>query len=232
MAHAYFIVGTGEEGIAQATAVAEREWGIKTHENPDLSILRYGLFSVDDARNLVTASGPIAGDRKLVIISVKRIFHEAQNALLKLFEEPPEDTTLVLVVPSAGVLLHTLRSRLMPLPNVSAEGTAREHTEEIVNQFLKANANERKKLCDHLLARSGSDKEEERQQARFDSVRLVEGLLLTARKEALAGNKSREVRLYTAELVGFLPTLHTRSAPLKLILEHLQLVIPSGLLKT
>ena len=40
----------------------------------------------------VAASAPFVGDYKVVIISASRAYHQAQNALLKLFEEPPEGT--------------------------------------------------------------------------------------------------------------------------------------------
>jgi len=48
----------------------------------------------------------------LFVIAASFITHEAQNALLKLFEEPPVDTAFVLVVPPAFQLLPTLQSRI------------------------------------------------------------------------------------------------------------------------
>jgi len=42
--------------------------------------------------------------------------HAAQNAILKTLEEPPPDTTLVLVSSSADALLATVRSRCLRIP--------------------------------------------------------------------------------------------------------------------
>lgn len=51
------------------------------------------------------------GRRAAVIADAEWLNQEAQNALLRLLEEPPRDTTLVLVAPSSAGLLATVRSR-------------------------------------------------------------------------------------------------------------------------
>src|SRR4051812_8412136 len=118
MAQSYFVAGEAEQGIKQALTFGERALGLTGTNNPDILVLRYGLFSVEDSRKLIDAAYRSAsgGNGKLIIASAPRLFHEAQNALLKVFEEPPAGVTLVLVVPSAGILLPTLRSRLLSLP--------------------------------------------------------------------------------------------------------------------
>src|SRR5688572_18167245 len=116
MAHAYYVTGEADEGIAKATAFAGRALGITGSANPDLVVLRYQHLSVDEARKLtdIAVAAP-CGEHKAVIVSTTRFFHESQNALLKLFEEPPAGVTLILVIPSDGILLSTLRSRLCAL---------------------------------------------------------------------------------------------------------------------
>ncbi|MEA2701466.1 MAG: polymerase subunit delta [Candidatus Parcubacteria bacterium] len=239
MAHAYYVAGEGEEGIGKAEAFAESEFGIRGRGNPDLVLLRHNLFSVDDARRLmdVAVAAPV-GDRKVVIVSMTRFFHEAQNALLKLFEEPPAGVTLVLVLPSEGVLLPTLRSRLSTLPVSAAKGSGEEQASgmsELAREFLAADDAEREKFVAKLVDRSKSDKDEEKQQARSDAVRLAEDLMRSAdaaRMIGKEGHDERQLRLFIDDLMHFLPLLHTRSAPLKLIYEHLRLVIPKDLSKT
>jgi len=51
------------------------------------------------------------GRRAIVIADADWLNHGAQNALLKLLEEPPPDTTLVLACENASTLLATVRSR-------------------------------------------------------------------------------------------------------------------------
>jgi DNA polymerase-3 subunit delta' len=81
---------------------------------------------VDQVRDLVDhrlALKRFEGRRRFVIIDPADAMNvQAQNALLKTLEEPPEDTTLVLVASSPDLLLPTLRSRcarvaFSPLPD-------------------------------------------------------------------------------------------------------------------
>lgn len=53
------------------------------------------------------------GRRAAVVADAEWLNAEAQNALLRLLEEPPPETTLVLVSRSPGVLLATIRSRCL-----------------------------------------------------------------------------------------------------------------------
>ncbi len=148
--------------------------------------------------------------------------------MLKIFEEPAVGTTLFLVVPSEGMLLPTLRSRLLPLPS---SDDMREISPE-VKVFLKASSAEREKLVAKLLDRTKSDKDEEKQAARNEAVQLVEGLIEAAyaKREVVKDVVEREeLMAFLSDLDAFLPILHERSAPLKLIFEHILLVIPKHL---
>jgi DNA polymerase-3 subunit delta' len=62
---------------------------------------------------------PFAGDRKVFIVGdaerliVQESSQEAANALLKVLEEPPSDTTIILTTSDPHALLPTIRSRLV-----------------------------------------------------------------------------------------------------------------------
>ncbi len=70
---------------------------------------------VDQVRDLVDhrlAMKRLEGRRRFVLLDpADAMNHQAQNALLKTLEEPPDDTTLVLVSASPDALLPTIRSR-------------------------------------------------------------------------------------------------------------------------
>lgn len=219
--HAYFFAGEREVGVAAALAYGTDTLGLSGPSNPDIFVFRYALFSVDDARKVIRLSdqAAVTGERKLVVIAADRLFHEAQNALLKLFEEPPPDTTLVLVVPTAGILLSTLRSRLLPLAGDEAR------VSDEARAFIAASGAEREKMVAKLLERAKSDKDEEKQAARGEALRLVEGLAAVA-YSAWKEKGSAEFALFARELDRFIPILHERSAPLKPILEHTLLTVP------
>jgi DNA polymerase III delta prime subunit len=223
--HAFYLEGEADNARTRALSYVETELGLIPTGNPDVISLNYGLFSVEHARSLaeIASQAPARGTQKVLIVSVSRLFHEAQNALLKLFEEPPADTTLILILPSAGILLPTLRSRLLPLPTNESGATA----PSSADAFLRATPEERAKLIDKLIERTKSDKDDEKQAARREAVALVEGLLVRS-YGLLQKGEDAEVRAFASDLDRFLPILHERSAPLKLIFEHLQLVWPKA----
>lgn len=220
--HAFVIEAEAEEGIEVAQAWAKEELGMTLEQNPDISILRYGLFSVADARKVAetVASAPFAGEHKVVIIAASRAYHEAQNALLKVFEEPPAGTYLFLVLPTLGGLLPTLHSRVQLLN--SDVGRTTSHISEEVGEFLKAGKEKRSAIIKKLA--SGKD-EEERREHREEAITLVNGI-----EEALRRNGLEKGAATLREIATFRGHLYDRSAPVKMILEHLSLVIPSNVL--
>jgi hypothetical protein len=225
--HAYLYAGDRAEGIEAGRAYAADALGLTGANHPDVAVFEYGLFSVADARRVAGFANqvPLEGDRKLIAIAAGRIFHEAQNALLKLFEEPTEGTTLVLIVPAEGILLPTLLSRLLPLPG----GETGKRIPLAARAFLDAAPAEREKLAAKLVARTKSSNEDEKQAARLEAVSLVSGLMLAAHEARKSAKDTRELDLFLRDLDRFLPILHERSAPLKLILEHLLIVLPARL---
>lgn len=66
-------------------------------------------------------SRPAMGHRKVFVVGdaealvPQEASPEAANALLKLLEEPPADTTIILTAADPAVLLPTIRSRLLPV---------------------------------------------------------------------------------------------------------------------
>lgn len=227
--HAFVIEAEAEEGIGIAGAWVEKELGIKAAGNPDVAILRYGLFSVADARRVteLAAGAAFAGEHKVVIIAASRAYHEAQNALLKVFEEPPAGTYLFLILPSLGGLLPTLRSRVQVLKHEARSTKPETSTKHEINpamEFMKASREKRSALIKKLT--SGKD-DEDRRENRDLAIAIVNGI------EAASYTYGSQAALKYPELLSDIATLrmhlYDRSAPVKMILEHLSLIIPQGL---
>lgn len=230
--HAYFVTGERAKAVEAARTFAEANLNEDT-KSLDIVTLSFELFSVDDARRLITtASTSGTGGQKVIIASITRIFHEAQNALLKILEEPPAGTTIILCVPSEGVFITTLRSRLLPLPESGEHSASHTNPDSITARFIAASPEEREKIVGKLVEQSKSDKEETKQQARREAIELLQGLTEAAHarlhtaKTALAKKDALEL---LEDLASFMPILYERSAPLKLLFEHLLLVIPTDL---
>jgi hypothetical protein len=73
-----------------------------------------------------------------------------------------------------------------------------------------------------------SDKDDEKQAARMEAVHIAEGLIRTAQAKRLKAKaeEAENLTLLLKDLDRFMPVLHTSSAPLKLIFEHLLIVMP------
>lgn len=108
-------------------------------ESVDTSHLVKSSFGIGDARELtrMSASRGWESGRRFVIFA-ENMTEEAQNALLKLFEEPPQATIFYLVIPNASILLPTLRSRLI----ISGEETQSSEA-PLSQEFVKMNYGER-----------------------------------------------------------------------------------------
>ena len=221
MHHAFVIESEAEEGIGAALAWVEKELGVKTENNPDISVLRHGLFSVADARRVseLAAGVAFAGESKAIIIAASRAYHEAQNALLKVFEEPPAGTYLFLIMPSLGGLLPTLRSRVHVLDrNVRHQVS---YIPESAREFLKATKEKRSAMIKKIAEHKGGDAAV----AREEAIALLNGI------EAMYRNQIPITQCVAllSDIATLRPYLYDRSAPVKMILEHIAVVMPRDL---
>jgi hypothetical protein len=231
MAHAYVIEGNAEDVVLLAREFAAQSLSITKGNSPDIQVYTFGHFSVEDARRVIDAAAQSAiGDSRLIVLHATRFFHEAQNALLKVFEEPPEGVVIILGVPTAGILLPTLRSRLTALPG--GRSAPLSDPASLAAGFLAMGKQEREKYAAKLVERTRSDKQETKDQARAEAQELMAGLtaLAYSRLHETASDRDRdELRQFAEDLSAFAPIMHERATPLKLIFEHLLLVIPKAL---
>ncbi|HVW82671.1 MAG TPA: hypothetical protein VHC68_01875 [Candidatus Paceibacterota bacterium] len=216
--HAYVIEGGVEEGVEAAKECIARELGMKAAGDPDVVILKYGLLSAEEAREIagIAAQAPI-GERKAIVIAAGRAYHEAQNALLKIFEEPPANTYLFLVVPTLGSLLPTLRSRV----EILARAAAPQGGSQAARDFLTMSAEKRATYIKKLA--TGRD-EDERREHRDEALAIVDGLEAAAASRGVGKHQA-----FLSELAKLRSYLYDRSAPVRMILEHLSLTLPKDL---
>ncbi len=90
----------------------------------------YTVIRVDDVRRTVSFFGSTAGEggwRIAIVDAIDDLQREGANALLKVLEEPPERTLLLLVSHAPGRVLPTIRSRCrrLLLRPLAAEDVAR-----------------------------------------------------------------------------------------------------------
>ena len=105
--HAYLLEGEREQLLAEVLK------SLNAFKNCETIEIKTDTFKIEDSRNLksMSAEKSFSSGKKIFIISANSILREAQNAMLKLFEEPISDTHFFLIVPDINSLLKTLVSR-------------------------------------------------------------------------------------------------------------------------
>ena len=112
--HAYFIHAF-ENGVQKIKEFLKKEFNVEHKQNPDFYHEKFETFGIDESRRLKdlhSSKSFTEGGKRIFMIETSNMTHEAQNSLLKIFEEPNEDSHFFLIMPSIEVLLPTLRSRL------------------------------------------------------------------------------------------------------------------------
>ena len=70
-------------------------------------------LKIDEARKIIDEAYVAEREDKIIVIAATKFGEEAQNALLKILEEPPKNTVFFLITPFINALLPTIRSRLV-----------------------------------------------------------------------------------------------------------------------
>ena len=211
--HAYAIV-SAEPVRLDIISHIEKEHGIKARGNPDLFVQKYEVLTIDDARKLkdAHATRPFAENgRKYFILEIDSITHEAQNALLKIFEEPNEYARFFLIVPSEEMLLPTLRSRLFIVRTRS--GLASDMGTAYINDFLDLSPAERIAFADKLAADISDGKKPKSAALDFCSDLSKHLRTLGIEKNAVALAKIARTESY----------LRDRASSIKQLLEYVAL---------
>src|SRR3989344_3617506 len=153
--HAYLIEGDRAEIVPDILEFL-KSLGIEKG-NPDFYYIELDSFKIEDARNLKshgTEKGFSSG-KKIFLISANSFLLEAQNSLLKLFEEPIEQTHFFVVTPDVNNLLRTLVSRFYV---VSTRQDLTENRD--AEKFIEMDLQNRINFIKELLAEEGEENEE------------------------------------------------------------------------
>jgi len=131
--------------------ILNRDLNFDVNANPDFLLIENQSFGIDDARDLKrwVIGKPLANKIKVSLIVTKTITHEAQNALLKVLEEPPIGTYIFISLESLGGLLSTFISRIKIL-EVSEDDTKINISQNSAQKFFHSKMKERFSLIRSL----------------------------------------------------------------------------------
>lgn len=213
--HAYCVIGDAKSAVSEITRFLEREFGLRAAGNPDFWIREYEMFGIDEAHALKEASERRAFvERKVFIVSAFVLTDEAQNALLKTFEEPAPKTYFFLILPTEEILFPTLRSRLQLIKLTGRQSVS------LVDAalFLKSDLPKRLAMLKPLfLLEEGKRGEAE------SFTRTLECLFCERGNIAVFSSVDSNALF---EILFVRKYIMDRSPSFKILLEHLALVLP------
>ncbi|MFT5849908.1 MAG: hypothetical protein ACI9H6_000734 [Patiriisocius sp.] len=180
-------------------------------QSSDVTHIITDRFAIADARALSTNAlqKPIEQDTRVFVLVVKALPIESQNALLKLFEDPPEYAQFYLVIPQEGMLIPTLASRVSIID--SNQGTKLE-TNDIFETFHKAS------YADRLSSIADAAKKKD--------VQFFEEIVVGA--EVFASKDSQKNAQLLSSILFIRGYLKTPGASAKMLCEELALSLPKG----
>lgn len=214
ISHAYIVEGDADPAVAAICAFCEGELLCPVAGNPDFIVERYDTLLVDDAVSLRDRQSMVTSGegRQIIVASFRNATRDAQNALLKVLEEPAERTHFFLVVPYASLLLPTVRSRAV-LIRFGGAGEA-----ELATPWLKAAVGKRMALAEKLAKDIRDEKK-----TRADGLSLLDALERALAPQVHANPGA--ARAARAVLAVKRRWNHHGSSP-KLLLESVALALP------
>jgi len=205
----YFVEHKAEEAVHKLKEFLTEVVGVKIAGNPDFSHRKFDNFTIDDARSITQGESrkDFSGGKKIFIIETDFITEEAQNALLKVFEEPTIGTHFFIISPQ-DVLLPTLRSRMQVY-------VSEEEEKNIYENVLVMNLKERLEFVKDIT--EGIKDEDKTKQ---DAISFLNGI---EKQLYEMGVEQNSEKLKICEQTR--DSLYDRGAPIKIILENLVLSI-------
>lgn len=216
--HAYLIEAVYEDIRSEI----KEFWG--RGKDFELIEIRADSFKIEDARNLKSyASEKGFLGKKIFLISANSILLEAQNSMLKIFEEPIPDTHFFVVVPDASALLKTLLSRFYFISARQELDKEKKEAEKFIAMPLK----DRIEFLKDLLAETDEENGEENAVVQ-DSARSKALRFLNALEFVLHKNTSTAVHGMGIfdHIFKVRELLRMPGSSAKILMESVALIIP------
>lgn len=211
--HAYVLEGDKEASVSNLYNFLENDLKIKTRANPDFSFNEFENFGIENGRDLRNQASrkTVQGNMRIFVIAISSITSEAQNALLKLFEEPAEGVHFFIIVSSAEIFLPTLRSRF----NILVQGRTLDldkNNKTLADEFIKCSYEKRLSLLKDII--ENKDKTQ--------SLKFLNDLEVTLYKYKGSPCKNEDVEIFEM-LQKSRDYIRGRAPSVKMILENLAL---------
>jgi len=223
--HGYLIEGRREEIVPEILAFCE-ELDIKTTSNPDFYHIEIDNFKIDEAFDVraMSVNKSFTSSKRIFILSINNFSLDAQNVLLKMFEEPTENTHFFLVVPDTNALLKTFISRFYFISTKSDQGQEAQDAQK----FMMMSQRDRIDFIKELLTEEEEEDEMGNDVVALDSARSKALKFLNALEFTLH-NKMSKMPLDTAcfeQIFKVREFLRMPGSSIKSLMESVALIVP------
>ncbi|MEK7552128.1 MAG: hypothetical protein AAB534_01805 [Patescibacteria group bacterium] len=219
--HAFLYISEDENALLILTDFLKTNLDFDINSNLDYWQKDTDTFGIDESRELKNRHLSKAlgeSGRKVFVVRTKFITNEAQNALLKILEEPQPNSFFFFILPSSENLLPTLMSRFMPIKRM-ADRPKREKSVAApfeMDYFLSLSIPARIRLLAQII----EDKD------KGEAKKFLNHLEVALRKKVKLKEISDE-QVNAFEIISKSRNyLNNRSASVKIILENVAMVIP------
>lgn len=226
--HAFCFEGQKEHILINLRKFLEDDLKFSTTGNPDFYHSDFDTLGIDEGRMIkeMQNNKAIVFSRRIFIITANNITKEAQNSLLKMFEEPSGGAVFFLLIPSASILLSTLRSRLM-LVNIHRESNKNNENNNVkingsfdAKKFIKSSVSERlaevKKITDQIADEKIS------KSIILDYLNSIEGAILNGLDKK---NMKKNDLFIFDEIDKCRSYASDRSPSVKILMEHIAVIV-------
>ena len=220
--HAYLIEGAHEEIVPEILKFLE-SLGIKTSGNPDFCHMSFDSFKIDDARDLksVEYEKGFGVGKKIFLISANNILLEAQNTLLKIFEEPIENTHFFIITPNTDVLLKTLVSRFYLIKTKPELAEELKNAEKFITMPIKNRIDFIKEML--VEAEDNDDEVVSINSSRPKALKFLNALEIVLHKKFLKNS----LQICFEQIFKVREFLNQPGSSAKSLMESIALIVPS-----
>lgn len=220
--HAYGICGDVNEAKKEIFSFLEKDLKFPTVGNPDFWQREFNVFKINDSRALNEAhlNKPVKYGQKVFVIFANFITKDAQNSLLKIFEEPQANTTFFLVLPGVNDLIPTLKSRM-----IFGKSNSNKNIDSKLSaaDFLKANVGKRLEFVAKIVKDIKDEKITKSEVVTF--IKNLEKVIKDNWKTQKTNGRRDDGLLAIEDIEKAISYACDESPSIKVILEHLALVL-------
>ncbi len=210
--HHFYLVEGADAFSAQELIGILAEQGVSTVG--DVRVFNYGTLGVEEAADIRNAQNTFSesGKSQYFIVSVIAITHEAQQALLKVFEEPRADSHFFLLIPEATSILPTVKSRAQYVKISSGELKYLEEAQVFIRQAKNLRLDF---VADFVKSHEDDESSGE---LRLHASQFILALINVLHKDPKNLILKKDFLADALTMRGY---LDNRGASVKMILEHL-----------